>query len=101
LLRQLLNGLRAPRRVSSRCQHHTFQPACIGSAVIGHVPVIGAIKTSGEMRGQRRRTKGPGARDDEVDVAPLGVHILEAATGIVLSYTGSNGLARRHVSASR
>jgi hypothetical protein len=35
------------------------------------------------MRGQRRRAKGPRSGDDEVDVTPLGVHVREAAVGVV------------------
>src|SRR5262249_15600919 len=87
---------RTPRWVSSRCQHHTLEPAWVGCAVVGHIPVIGAIEPLREVHGQRRRAKSPGARDNEVNVTALRVHILQTATGVVLCHSGGDRQTPRH-----
>ena len=101
VLRQLGDRLCGPRRIGRGREHHALEPPRVGRAVLGHVAVIRRVQAAREVRGERGRAVRPRPGNDEVDVAPFGVHVGEPAARVVLGDPSGDRLARDHLRASR
>src|SRR2546430_9302776 len=93
LLRQGLDLLHGPGYVAAWDLGGALQAPWRAGRIVMHIPVIGPIEAFRQGDVERRQTRRPGAREHEVDVAPLEVHIGEPARGIFLVHTRLDSLA--------
>ena len=93
LIGECFDFLHGPGHVCTRDLDGALQAVGSYGCIVVHIPMIGPIKPFREGDVECGQTRGPGTWKDEVDIAPLQVHIGNTAGGVFLVHPRLDGLA--------